>query len=392
MYFFYKQRERNQKKNGKQNRKNGKQNRKDGKRFKMKENTEIEPGTLGGNENSIEKALIFLGAGIGILYAAKKLLDRTKTLDLRGRVVLITGGGRGLGLVLARGFAAEGAKIVICSREKIELDDARRELETAGAEVFSIVCDVTDEAAVGEMVAQAEAHFGGIDVLVNNAGVIQVTPLENASKKDFEEALDTHFWGVYHTTNAVLPEMKKRGAGRIVNISSIGGRVAVPHLLPYATSKFALTGYSEGLRAELLKDGIYVTTVCPGLMRTGSPRQTFVKGRHELEYAWFKIGDSLPVLTVSAEFAAGEIIEACRRGDAELTISLPAKILARFKGIFPGTTADVLSLVDLLLPAPAEGEAGDRRLRGKDAESPLSDNFLTTLTDEAAVKNNETLT
>ncbi len=342
------------------------------------------------NENSIGKGLAFIGIGAGVLYAAKKLLDRTKDLNLKDKVVLITGGGRGLGLVLARRFARQGAKIAICAREKVELEDAKSELTAKGAEVFSTVCDVTDEASAKRMVEEVRNYFGHIDVLVNNAGVIQVMPLENSAKEDFEEALNTHFWGVYYVTNAVLPEMKERGEGRIVNISSIGGKVAIPHLLPYSTSKFALAGYSEGLRAELLKDGIYVTTVCPGLIRTGSPRQTVIKGNHELEYAWFKIGDSLPLISVSAEYAADEIVTACKNGDAEIIISFPAQILAGFKGLFPGTTADIMSLVNLILPkATADG---DKRLEGKDAESVLSDNFLTTLTDEAAVKNNETLT
>ena len=342
------------------------------------------------NENSIGKSLAFIGIGAGVLYAAKKLIDRTKDINLHNKVVLITGGGRGLGLVLARRFAEEGAKIAICARQQTELENATRELEAKGAKVFSMVCDVTDEADANKMAEAVKNHFGKIDVLVNNAGVIQVMPVENSAKEDFEEALNTHFWGVYYVTNAVLPEMKERGEGRIVNISSVGGKVAIPHLLPYSTSKFALAGYSEGLRAELLKDGIYVTTVCPGLMRTGSPRQTVIKGKHELEYAWFKIGDSLPLLTVSAEFAADEIVTACKRGDAEIVISLPAKILARFKGLFPGTTADILSLVNLILPKSTP--SGDKYMKGKDAESAFSKNFLTTLTDEAAVKNNEMLT
>ena len=346
--------------------------------------------TLGDGKNSFGKGLALLGIGAGILFAAKKLVERTEKIDLKEKVVLITGGGRGLGLVMARRFAKEGAKIAICSRQEIELEDAKHELVAKGAEVFSTVCDVTNEADAKRMVEEVTKHFGRIDVLVNNAGVIQVMPLENSSKKDFEESLNTHFWGVYYTTNAVLPQMKERGEGRILNISSVGGKVAIPHLLPYSTGKFALAGYSEGLRAELLKDGIYVTTVCPGLMRTGSPRQVTVKGNHELEYAWFKIGDSLPLLTVSAEYAADEIVEACKRGDAELTISLPAQILAKFKGIFPGTTADIMSLVNQILPEATA--AGDKRLKGKEAESYLSDNILTTLTDKAAVKNNEMLT
>src|SRR5262249_29078614 len=143
---------------------------------------------------------------------------------------------------------------------------------------------------------------------VNNAGIIQVGPMETMTLADYQEAMRVHYWGPLYTALAVLPQMKQRRAGRIVNITSIGGKVAVPHLLPYVGSKFALVGLSEGLRAELMKDGILVTTVVPGLMRTGSPRNAFFKGQNEAEYAWFKIGDSIPVLTTSAERAARRIV------------------------------------------------------------------------------------
>src|SRR5204863_2590958 len=127
-----------------------------------------------------------------------------------------------------------------------------------------------------------------------------------------------------HTTLDVMPDMRARREGRIVNISSIGGKVSVPHLLPYSASKFALVGLSEGLRAELAKDGIVVTTVCPGLMRTGSPRNAQFKGQHRAEYAWFTLSDSMPFFSQSAERAARQILSACRHGEAEVVLSLPA--------------------------------------------------------------------
>ncbi len=345
----------------------------------------IEKLTNGTNKTTANLALLALG--IGAAWAIKSLLTQTRRIELKEKVVLITGGGRGLGLGLARKFAGEGAKIALCSRQIEELTAAENELREKGTEVFTTVCDVTDEGQVGEMVEAVKKHFGQIDVLVNNAGVIQVMPVENSAKEDFEEAFNTHFWGVYHTTNAVLPEMKKRRAGRIVNISSIGGKVAVPHLLPYCSSKFALTGYSEGLRSELLKDGIYVTTVCPGLMRTGSPRQAVIKGNHELEYAGFKLSDSLPFVTVSAESAAQQIVEACKNGDAEIIISLPAKIAAAVHGLFPNLVTDSFGLFNMLMPKAVP--EGNQRKKGKDTETSLSTNFLTGLTETAATQNNE---
>src|SRR5205823_4029010 len=132
-------------------------------------------------------------------------------------------------------------------------------------------CDVTHRREVTQFVRATRERFGRIDVLVNNAGTIEVGPMEVMTLDDYDRAMKTHFWGPLYMVLAVLPELRKRREGRIVNVSSIGGKISVPHLLPYCASKFALTGFSQGLRAELAKDGIVVTTVCPGLMRTGSP-------------------------------------------------------------------------------------------------------------------------
>src|SRR5205085_8867649 len=202
-----------------------------------------------------------------------------------------------------------------------------------------------------------------------------------------EEVMKVHFWAPLHTTLAALPEMRQRRSGRIVNISSIGGKLSVPHLLPYSASKFALVGLSEGLRSELRKDGITVTTVCPGLMRTGSPRNANFKGQHEAEYAWFKISDSLPLTSISALRAARQVIDAARHGEAEVVLTVQAKAAALFHGIFPGLTADVLGLVNQLLPEA--GGIGTRRAKGRMSESELSRSWLTALTDRAAEENNQ---
>jgi short-subunit dehydrogenase len=175
-----------------------------------------------------------------------------------------------------------------------------------------------------------------------------------------------------------------------VNVSSIGGKISVPHLLPYSASKFALTGFSEGLRAELRGDGVVVTTVCPGLMRTGSPYNATFKGKHRQEFAWFSISDSLPFVTISAERAARQIIEACRRGDAEIVLTIPARLAAIFHGVFPGLTADLMGLLNLLLPEP--GGIGTARAKGAESQSAFSPSWLTALSDKAALENNEMIT
>jgi NAD(P)-dependent dehydrogenase (short-subunit alcohol dehydrogenase family) len=200
-------------------------------------------------------------AGAGAVALGRALYRRSKEYDFKGKCVLVTGGSRGLGLVLAREFADEGARVAICARDPRELERAQRDLAARGAEVFAFPCDVTDRAQVAELIEVVTRRFGRIDVLVNNAGVIQVGPLEVMTLEDFEQAMNVHFWGPLYTTLAVLPQMRARRDGRIVNVSSIGGKVAVPHLVPYSASKFALAGLSDGLRAELAKDNVMVTTV-----------------------------------------------------------------------------------------------------------------------------------
>jgi len=330
--------------------------------------------------------LLLMAAGLGACCLARAVMRSARSIDLKGRTALITGGSRGLGLVLARELAAQGMRLVICGRDEEALHRAAAELQ-GQTEVLAVPCDLRDRGRIAEMVQLALTRFGAIDVLINNAGVIAVAPMEEMTQQDYEEAMQVHYWGPLHAIQAVLPHMKQRKQGRIVNISSIGGKISVPHLLPYCGSKFALTGLSEGLRAELLEDGIYVTTVIPGLMRTGSPRNADFKGQHEAEYAWFALGDSLPGFSISAETAARTIISAFRQGEAEVVLSLPAKLATTFHGLFPGLTADLLGLVHRLLPGP--GGIGQHRAKGKESGSWLAPSWLTFLTERAARDNNE---
>ena len=325
--------------------------------------------------------------GAGAIGLAKFLWRKMTEYDLRDKTVLVTGGSRGLGLVLAREFARHGAQVAICARDEEELENARLDLQERGADVMAVQCDVTENDEVENMVNSVRERFGKIDVLVNNAGTIQVGPLEVMTRKDFKKAMKAHFWGPLNTILAVLPEMRERRDGRIVNISSIGGKIAVPHLVPYSASKFALAGLSKGLRAELRKDGIAVTTVYPGLMRTGSPRNANFKGKHREEYAWFSISDSLPVTSIKAERAARQIIDACKQGRAELVITVQAKLATTFEALFPELTAEMLAAVNYMLPGP--GGIGEESAKGRESTSSWSPSWLTTLTEEAALENNE---
>jgi short-subunit dehydrogenase len=269
---------------------------------------------------------------------------------------------------------------------------ARQDLLLVGAaeeDVLTLAHDITNETEVRTMVAEVEKRFGAVDVLINNAGIIIGGPLDNMDTRDYEDTMAIHFWAPLHAMQAVLPSMRNRGAGRIVNISSLGGKVALPHMTPYSASKFALVGLSEGFRAELKQHGITVTTVCPGLLRTGSPGHAMVKGQQKKEFAWFSIADSLPGLTMSAEQAARQIWNACRRGDGEVILSLPAKLLSAFHGLLPGTTTDILSWLNRALPATGESPAANVRRTGYESESEITKSPLTALTRKAAVKNNE---
>lgn len=327
-------------------------------------------------------------AGAGLVAAARKA-RRRPPIDFRNRVVVITGGSRGLGLLMARELAGEGARLVILARDAEELDLARRELAALGGQrVLALPCDISNRDDCRWAIEAAAERFGRLDVLVNNAGIVQVGPLENLTVEDFEEAMGVHLWGPLHLTMAALPHLRKQGGGRIVNISSIGGKVAIPHMIPYVASKHALVGLSDGLRAELAKEGIYVTTVCPGLMRTGSHVNAQFKGNREQEFSWFAVSDALPLTSMDARRAARRIVQACRYGEPHLTLTVQAKAVRAVANLVPCLTARAQELANRLLPGPA-GDDGREARPGWQHPSRWAPSFLTRLSDRAAVENNE---
>jgi NAD(P)-dependent dehydrogenase (short-subunit alcohol dehydrogenase family) len=334
-----------------------------------------------------QKMLALAVAGAA-LATSRHLLRRRRAIHFRARTVLIVGGSRGLGLVLARQLADEGACLALMARDAAELDRAREELEARGVPVMAVAADVRDPMAVESAVATVVENYGGLDVLINNAGVIQVGPLEHMTVEDFENAMATHFWGPLYTTLAALPHMRRHGARRIVNISSIGGKIAVPHLLPYSASKFALAGLSAGLRSELAQEGFRVTSVFPGLMRTGSTYNALFKGQHRREFAWFHVADSLPGLSTAAESAARRIVEACRYGDPELVITLPARLAVLASAVMPNTVAHALALTNRILPAGSTTN-GQQSQSGWQSVSTVAPSVVTRLADKATLDNNE---
>jgi len=311
---------------------------------------------------------VLLPAGvllIGAWITARAI--RTARYTLRDKVVLITGGSRGLGLVLARHICAQGGSVALIARDPDELARAKSDLAARGRQVID--------------------RFGRIDILINSAGIIEVGPLEHMTREDFERAMRLHFWAPYELVSRIVPEMRTRGGGRIVNVSSIGGKVAVPHLAPYSVSKFALTGFSDAIRAELARDNIHVTTVAPGMMRTGSHVNAKFKGKHDVEFAWFAAAAGAPLISMNADRAARKILAACRRGQPSLTLTFAARGAILGNALFPNLTGYMMKIVNRFLPGTGD-EAGNKSRAGSEARRLVPD-WLTRSADKATVRNNE---
>ena len=315
-------------------------------------------------------------------------LVRTTRYPLREKIVLITGGSRGLGLVIARQICARGGNVALIARDPDELARAKADLSPRGGNVLTIQCDLLDPEQIRAAVRQTIDRFGKIDILINNAGIIEVGPMEHLTPGDFERAMRLHFWAPFELISQVVPEMRIWGGGRIVNISSIGGKVAVPHMASYSASKFALTGFSDAVRAELARDNIHVTTVAPGTMRTGSHVNAKFKGRHANEFAWFAASAGAPLISMSADRAARKILAACRRGQPSLTLTFAARAAILGNALCPNLTGYVMKFVNRLLPEAGD-EEGNQSRAGSEVRRLIPD-WLARTADKATARNNET--
>ncbi|MBA3963864.1 MAG: SDR family oxidoreductase [Chthoniobacterales bacterium] len=334
------------------------------------------------------KRLFWTLGGVGV---AAWIVSRFLRSDFSfaGKSVVITGGSRGLGLTIARQIAAEGGRLALLARDEKELNEACDELRKIGGEAIGVPCDLLDRGQSLGAIETVMDRYGAIDVLINNAGIIEVGPLDNMRRGDFEKSMALHFWAPFNLIQQTIPHLRRAGGGRIVNISSIGGKVAVPHMSPYSASKFALVGLSDAFRAELACDGIHVTTVTPGMMRTGSHGYAKFKGNHGAEYTWFSLSTALPFAAVNAERAAAKIVAACRRGQSSLVIGLPARIGIIGNALFPSLTGEIMKLVSRILPS-AVGVEGDEALSGQEARQEKSvPGWLSRLTAAAAGRQHE---
>ncbi len=282
-------------------------------------------------------------------------------------LALVAGASRGLGLLIARELGLRGHRLVICARDAEELAVAKQMLTERGYDVHTEVCDVADEAAVAALVDGVEQRFGPIEVAIVVAGVIQVGPLAAMTRGHFEEAISIMLWGPINVALKVAEQMRPRRRGRIGVITSIGGLISVPHLLPYSTAKFGAVGFSSGLRAELAGTGIKVTTVAPGLMRTGSHLRAEFVGRHAAEFGWFSLGASLPLISMNAERAADQIVDGVLAGRAYVVTTPLAKIGMRVNGLAPALTAGMMGVMSRVLPSAPRRRSGPT-LEGWQAE------------------------
>lgn len=301
-------------------------------------------------------------AAVGAVIAATRALRSSAIAP--GSVVFITGGSRGLGFAIASRFAEGEVKLVLVARKLEELQEAQKELLTAHPHLqpedfYLIAGDLSSADECKRAITETIARFGRIDVLINNAGVIEVGPLEAQSADIFEQTMRINFFAAFHTVWSALPYLRKqqplKGKRRaaIVNIASIGGKFAVPHLLPYSAAKFALVGFSEGLFAELYGKGLQVTTVCPGLMRTGGEDHAKFVGNQEAERRWFQLAAKTPGVSTTSEHAANKIYNAVVQGRPEITITPQAWLGARFAGVFPETLQRLNGLTnEYVLPKP----------------------------------------
>lgn len=247
-----------------------------------------------------------------------------------GKVAVVTGAGSGIGRRLAQGLADRGASLALADVDPDALAETTRLVEARGASVRSDVVDVADSTAVATWADETAEHFGRVDQLYNNAGIGMTSDIDTTEIEATRRVMDVNFWGVVHGTLAFLPHLRASGDGHVVNISSLYGLLAVPSKSAYVAAKFAVRGYTEALRTEMLlsDEPVQVTCVHPGGVRTNVARNGIVgpgyDGNKIVELFETKLARTAP------EVAAEVILKGVAANRARVVIGIDAKLLDLF--------------------------------------------------------------
>jgi hypothetical protein len=189
-------------------------------------------------------------------------------MSLKGKIIVITGASSGIGRAAAIEFAKKGAKLALIARRKEKLEDLQDALAKFNTDILICPCDVSDKDQVKQMTNQVLQKFDKIDVLVNNAGFAIYGSVSNLSIEEIESQMQTNYFGMVYCTKNFLPVLQKQNSGHIVNVASVAASFGLPGIAPYCASKFAMLGFSEGLKHELRGTNIGVTVVSPIMVRT----------------------------------------------------------------------------------------------------------------------------
>lgn len=248
---------------------------------------------------------------------------RMKAYD--GKVVVVTGAAAGMGRSLAVQLSEAGARVAICDVDATGLDETARRCAHVGSPSLQAVVNVAERAAVLEFAASVARHFGGVDYVFNNAGVAFCGTVERAEAKDFERVMDIDFWGVYNGTKAFLPYLIASDQGHVVNISSIFGLFGVPSQSAYNAAKFAVRGFSESLRQEMLASGhnVKVSCVHPGLIRTDVARNA-TSADGDVDSSVVALFDRLAL--TSSDRAARTIMRGAAKGRSRILVGVDAHL------------------------------------------------------------------
>jgi NADP-dependent 3-hydroxy acid dehydrogenase YdfG len=253
------------------------------------------------------------------------------------RNVVVTGASSGIGSDVALAFGERGAKVALLARRKELLSELADKIAKAGGAGVAIACDVTDRKQVRRAVDEANDALGGIDILVNSAGVLLPSKFEEMDPRDLKKMLDVNLFGTVHAMQAVLPLMRKKGRGHIVNIASLAGRRGMSPLGGYCATKFAVTGLSEAVRTELFGSGINVSLIMPGLVDTPMAADA-------IETSGFAFGGVRPGMTMPPRWVTWAVFAAIALRLPEVDVPPGAGTAEKVAALFPGVTDALLAM------------------------------------------------